>query len=157
VIDYAGLQADAERNGRHCVVGAVIRDGAGRIFVHCRSWKRALFPGCWDIVSGHVELGEGLLDALARESMEETGWTLAGVRQLAVVSDWETAGDNVGNPGPQPVRRRREFDFLVEARGDIAREATPSRSRASPSCIETPHRFGWATRSEATLSRARRQ
>jgi 8-oxo-dGTP diphosphatase len=121
VIPYAKLQTDAEREGRQCVVGAVIRDGGGRIFVHRRSWDRALFPGCWDIVGGHVEPGEGLPEALAREVMEETGWSLAGIRQLLVVMDWEATADRGGTPEEPSVRRYREFDFLVDVGGDLAR------------------------------------
>jgi len=121
VIPYFKLQADAERDNRQCVVGAVIRDGAGRIFVQRRSWDRGLFPGCWDIVGGHGEPGEGLLEALAREVTEETGWSLAGVRQLVIVMDWEVAADRGGKPGEPSVHRYREFDFLVDVCGDLAR------------------------------------
>lgn len=121
MIPHAKLQADAEHDGRQCVVGAVIHDRAGRIFVHRRSWDRALFPGCWDIVGGHVELGEGLIEALAREVEEETGWTLAGVRELLTVMDWEIALDTGGDPGEPGIRRYREFDFLVDVGGDLTR------------------------------------
>ena len=85
-------------------VGALILDGAGRVFVHRRGWDRMLFPGCWDIVGGHVEPGEGMLDALAREVEEETGWRLVGTPVLAHVGEWEG---------------RREFDFLVDVEGDL--------------------------------------
>jgi 8-oxo-dGTP pyrophosphatase MutT (NUDIX family) len=53
-----------------------------------------------------VEPGEGLLDALAREIEEETGWTLVGTPTLVQVADWEG---------------RREFDFLVDVEGDLSR------------------------------------
>lgn len=99
VTQYARLLAEATHDGRQCVVGAVICDSAGRIFVHRRAWDRALFPGCWDIVGGHVEPGEGLIGALAREVEEETGWTLAGVRELLIVMDWEVALDAGSDPG----------------------------------------------------------
>ena len=120
VIPYAKLQADADHDGRQCVVGAVIRDRAGRIFVHRRSWDRALFPGCWDIVGGHVEPGEGLLEALGREVEDETGWMLAGVRELLIVIDWEVALDTDRRSGETGLRRYREFDFLIDVGGDLA-------------------------------------
>ncbi|HEY8179853.1 MAG TPA: NUDIX domain-containing protein, partial [Candidatus Limnocylindria bacterium] len=65
--------------GERWIAGAVIHDGSGRIFMQRRSPDRDLFPGAWDIVGGHVESGEGILDALRREVTEETGWTLRRV------------------------------------------------------------------------------
>lgn len=112
--DYQELQAAADREDRECVVGALIRDARRRVFVHRRSLNRRLLPGCWDIVGGHVEVGETLLDALAREIEEETGWTLMRVDDLLVVTDWETVEDG-------RVRRRREFDFVVQVHGDLTR------------------------------------
>src|SRR6185437_15979901 len=74
------------------VVGAVIFDGEGRAFAQRRSYDRKLFPGCWDVVGGHVETGEGLLIALARELHEETGWTLHQV--LASLGTYEWSVDS---------------------------------------------------------------
>lgn len=67
------LKAQADAEGRECVVGALIADSADRVFVQKRSTNRRLFPGCWDIAGGHVEPGEMLEQALAREIREETG------------------------------------------------------------------------------------
>jgi 8-oxo-dGTP pyrophosphatase MutT (NUDIX family) len=72
--------------------------------VHRRGWDRDLFPGCWDIVGGHVEAGETVLEALAREVHEETGWRVVGTPVLVHTADWQG---------------RREFDFLVEVEGDL--------------------------------------
>jgi 8-oxo-dGTP diphosphatase len=114
MIDLLALQADAEAEGRRCLAGALTLDEDGRVFVHRRGWDRRLFPGCWDIVGGHLEPGETLLEALEREVAEETGWRLVGTPKPAYVADWETTeGDDVG--------RRREFDFVVEVEGDLAR------------------------------------
>ncbi len=114
MIDLPALQAEAEAEGRRCLAGALILDEDGRVFVHRRGWGRRLFPGCWDIVGGHLERGETLLDALEREVAEETGWRLMGTPRLAYVADWETTEDT-------GVARRREFDFVVEVDGDLAR------------------------------------
>jgi 8-oxo-dGTP pyrophosphatase MutT (NUDIX family) len=90
-------------------VGALIRDARGRVFVQRRSRTRRVLPGIWDIVGGHLEPGETLEDALAREIREETGWTL---RQIgARIADWEWEHDGV---------IRRELDFLVDVEGDLA-------------------------------------
>lgn len=64
------------------MVGALIRDSEGRVFVHRRFWERRLLPGCWDIVGGHVEAGECLEVALARQIFEETDWELIETPQL---------------------------------------------------------------------------
>lgn len=108
------LQRRAESDGRRVVVGALIRDELGRVFVHRRGPDRAFLPNGWDIVGGHVEPGETLLEALARELAEETGWQLAGSPQLVFEADWllDPADPNSG---------RREFDFLVQVSGDLAR------------------------------------
>ena len=110
--DLERLQREAEALGRQCVVGALILNDAGRVFVHRRGPDRAFLPGAWDVVGGHVEPGERLLDALAREVEEETGWRVAGEPRLIHVVDWdEVRGD--------PSTARREFDFVVEVAGDL--------------------------------------
>jgi 8-oxo-dGTP pyrophosphatase MutT (NUDIX family) len=111
--DYDAQQRQAEAEGRQPVVGALIRDQAGNVFVHRRGPERRLLPGCWDIVGGHVEGGERLEAALAREIHEETGWRLVGTPELIAVNDWETTDDG-------QVHRRREFDFAVEVAGDLS-------------------------------------
>lgn len=106
----AAFVAQARGAGRRVVVGAVITDGAGRIYVQRRSPDRAVFPGCWDIVGGHLEGGETALEGLARELREETGWRLLRVGPVVEVLDWEANG--------QP---RSEVDLLVTAAGDLVR------------------------------------
>jgi 8-oxo-dGTP pyrophosphatase MutT (NUDIX family) len=67
-----------------------------------------VLPGIWDIVGGHVEAGETLEEALAREIAEETGWAL---RELgAQIADWEWEHEGVV---------RREIDYLVEVEGNL--------------------------------------
>lgn len=114
MIDLSALLTACVREGRRAVVGAVIRDSRGRVFVHRRGPDRRFLPNCWDIVGGHVDSGEDLLQTLRREIEEETGWTLRAEPVLLHVEEW--AGD--GHDGPAP---RREFDFLVEVEGDLAR------------------------------------
>ncbi len=113
-VELDALQAVAEADGRQCVAGALVLDPAGRVFVQRRGPDRRFLPGCWDIVGGHVEAGESILDALAREVEEETGWRVDGTPTLAYVADWETSD------GGRP-HRRREFDFVVAVAGDLAR------------------------------------
>jgi 8-oxo-dGTP pyrophosphatase MutT (NUDIX family) len=108
------LQTQAEGEGRECVVGALITDAAGRVFVQKRSATRRLFPGCWDIAGGHLEPGETLEQALVREIREETGWELARVLDVVDVFDWEMVEDG-------RTLRKRDFEFLVEVAGDLER------------------------------------
>jgi len=101
--------AGARRDRRSLVVGALIHDDEGRIFVQRRSLTRALYPGCWDVVGGHAEPGEGVEAALAREVLEETGWRLAALEEVVEVLDWEANGEP-----------KREIDVLARVTGDLA-------------------------------------
>ena len=108
----SALQAAAEADGRECVVGALIKNEAGAIFVQKRALDRKLFPGCWDIAGGHVEAGETLYEALAREVEEETGWQLIEIIDVVKVFDWEDERDG-------RIVKKREFDFLAQVSGDL--------------------------------------
>ena len=121
----ADVRVPVPAEGELWTVGAVILDARGRAFAQRRSPDRRLFPDTWDIVGGHVEPGETLLAALAREITEETGWRLRRVRRLLGVSTW-TGDDGLG--------QRHEADFLVDVDGD------PDRPRLE----WTKHSgFGW--------------
>lgn len=108
-IDLERFAVSAAHAGRRLVVGALVTDGAGRIYVQRRSPERELFPGCWDLVGGHVEAGESVETALAREVREETGWRLVQLGPVVEAVDWEAGGV-----------ARREVDLLVRVEGDLA-------------------------------------
>lgn len=93
------------------VAGALVVDDRGRIFFQRRSPQRKLFPNTWDIVGGHVEPGETVAEALAREVHEETGWRMSAV--LGVVGEHTWTGDDGLD--------RHETDFLVRVDGDLSR------------------------------------
>lgn len=105
------LQQQAEKEGRKCVVGGLITNSMGKLFLQKRSPYIEPFAGCWDIPGGHVESGESLYDALSREIMEETGWELIQIIKIVEIIDWETKTEKTCN-------KKREFDFLVEVNGD---------------------------------------
>ena len=67
-------------------VGALVRDGAGRVLL-ARTTKGR---GLWGVPGGKVDWGETLLDAVAREFREETGLILRDIEyaqtQEAVLS-----------------------------------------------------------------------
>ncbi|WP_156724858.1 NUDIX hydrolase [Streptomyces apocyni] len=105
-----GVDLPIPEHGQTWAVGAVILNPRGEAFAQRRAPDRRLFPDTWDIVGGHVEPGETLLDALAREVTEETGWHLTRVRRFLGVVTW--TGDDGGGV-------RREADYLVEVCGDL--------------------------------------
>lgn len=96
--------------GQIWTVGAIILNHDGEAFAQKRSPDRSLFPDTWDIVGGHVEAGETLLDALAREVLEETGWRLLRVERFLGIATW-TGDDGAG--------LRHEADYLVKVDGDL--------------------------------------
>jgi 8-oxo-dGTP diphosphatase len=116
--------------GERWIVGAVIHDGAGRIFMQRRSEARSLFPGAWDLVGGHLEPGESILGCLAREVREETGWDVERLVTDLGLLEW------TGNDGLD----RREVDYLVEVTGDLAQPQLE---------MELHHDPRWVTRAEA--------
>jgi 8-oxo-dGTP diphosphatase len=125
-----GVVLPVPRPGEVWVVGAVIRDPAGRLFMQRRTASRRLFPDSWDLVGGHLDPGEPILAGLAREIAEETGWTLSRVVASLGVMDY-TGDDGVA---------RKEVDFLVDVDGDL------DHPMLEPGKHEQPR---WITRSEA--------
>ncbi|WP_067509541.1 NUDIX domain-containing protein [Actinoplanes sp. TFC3] len=93
------------------VTAALVVSPDDRIFFQKRSATRKLFPNSWDVVGGHLEPGETVSEALAREITEETGWELSEV--LATVGDYRYTGED--------GLERWETDFLVRVRGDLSR------------------------------------
>jgi 8-oxo-dGTP pyrophosphatase MutT (NUDIX family) len=103
------LASPTQSEGKQWVVGAVIVNARNQVFVQKRSLDRRLFPGCWDLVGGHVEPEETLETALRREIQEETGWQLLRILALVDFSDWDAGAND----------KRQEADFLVEVAGDL--------------------------------------
>ena len=105
------LHAQGLAQGRQGVVGCLVVRPDGRVFAQRRSPTRKLFPGCWDLVGGHVEPGETPRQALERELTEETGWTLDRLWRLQKMVDWESPG-----PYHRPVLKR-EFVVVITVNG----------------------------------------
>ncbi len=64
-------------------VGAVVRDGSGRLLLVLRANPPA--AGTWSLPGGRVEPGESDAAALAREVREETGYEIAVGALVGVV------------------------------------------------------------------------
>ncbi|HLL66494.1 MAG TPA: NUDIX domain-containing protein [Micromonosporaceae bacterium] len=90
---------------------AVILDDDGRVFIQRRAPDRALFPGAWDIVGGHLEAGESFAEALDREVFEETGWRVSHV--LADLGEIQYQGDD--------GKERLERQYLIRVDGNLAK------------------------------------
>ncbi|WP_395296774.1 NUDIX hydrolase [Kitasatospora hibisci] len=74
----AGLAADAEAAGITGFVAAAVINHDGRtLFV--RRNPDDYMGGLWEIPSGTVEAGESILDAVYRETAEETGLTISEI------------------------------------------------------------------------------
>ena len=56
---------------RRMVAGLLQR--SGRVLLCHRRADRDFYPGVWDLPGGHVQAGESIMDALARELREELG------------------------------------------------------------------------------------
>jgi 8-oxo-dGTP pyrophosphatase MutT (NUDIX family) len=121
-----GLLVPQPAPGERWIVGAVIHDGRGQIFVQRRSADRSLFPGAWDLVGGHLELHEAILDCLVREVREETGWDVA--RVVADLGTLQWTGDDGLD--------RWEVDYLIEVRGDLDRPVIEADRHLDPRWVD---------------------
>ena len=93
---------------RQLIATALVLDEQGRIFVQRRGPERRLFPGCWDLIGGHVEHDEDLIAALKREIHEETGWRLKSVFCELIPKYW--------NDGAMEYEERQ---FIAEVQGEL--------------------------------------
>ena len=79
---------------RVCAGGLLVR---GReILLAKRASDRAFYPGVWDVIGGHCEMGEAPKDALVREVMEETGVTPSKFEEFAVLGEPDEARHGEG-------------------------------------------------------------
>lgn len=85
---------------RHVVGIAVLR---GEAVLILRRRSDDFMPDVWELPGGHVEPGESIPSAVARELFEETGWRLTGILELV---DWF---DYAGEEG----MATREWNFNV--------------------------------------------
>ncbi|GAA2233727.1 NUDIX hydrolase [Kitasatospora cystarginea] len=98
----AGLAADAEAAGITGFVAAAVINHDGRVLLVRRN-PDDYMGGMWEIPSGTVEAGETILDALYRETAEETGLTIDQVTGYVGHFDYQNSRGGT----------TRQFNFAV--------------------------------------------
>jgi ADP-ribose pyrophosphatase YjhB (NUDIX family) len=106
-----GSDALWTRRNRLREVCMVIRRPSGRLLTFTKAFYP---PGLYRLLSGGVEPGEGVLQALQRELAEETGLECTIARFLAVV-------EYRSEEAPLGPARMFTFAFLVDERGGTLR------------------------------------
>ncbi len=82
VVDRHRMRTD---NLLHRATGVILRDPAGRVYVHRRTDTKDVFPGMYDCCAGGVVgAGEDILAAAERELAEELGVRDVPLRPLLV-------------------------------------------------------------------------
>lgn len=74
---------------REVACAFLLRDG--RILLGRRTPQRHSYPGCWDVLGGHLEAGETPEQALIREVQEEAGITPIRFRRIGNITDPDPA------------------------------------------------------------------
>jgi 8-oxo-dGTP pyrophosphatase MutT (NUDIX family) len=67
-------------------VAVVVLVREGRVLLGHRHPDRRWYPGCWDLIGGHVEPGETPAEAARRECLEEVGVGVADLCPFALRS-----------------------------------------------------------------------
>ncbi|KAM7190113.1 NUDIX hydrolase domain-like protein [Rhypophila sp. PSN 637] len=72
-------------NPPRVAVVAIISDNQGRVVIGRRIGP--LGGGQWAFPGGHIEYGEEIFECVERETLEETGLAIRGVKVIAVTND----------------------------------------------------------------------
>lgn len=102
----AGARSD---NVQSTVVGIAVHRGDRVLLLQRKADD--FMPGLWEMPGGHIEAGESIPNALARELLEETGWTLGEVVGLIDAFDYE------GEAGQ--LTREWNFDVIASSNGAV--------------------------------------
>jgi 8-oxo-dGTP diphosphatase len=124
-------------------IGALLVCPAGRVLVGVR--RGVAGAGTLALPGGHLELGESLAAAAARETEEETGiviqpanWTAVAVENIVVASDGGLSPGTTPRPPPDAVASHYVTVFMRASVSDAPLPAAINRE---------PHKCdGWAWR-----------
>jgi len=139
-VELNRIEKEASEQARVCVPGGLIVNEKGQVFVQRRVKDRRLFPGCWDIVGGHCEPSESILETLEREVLEETGWKLRSVEKVVATSDWESEDNG-------ELVKKKDIACLITVEGDLS----------SPLLEQDKHdKFAWVGKGDLEILRQNR-
>ncbi|MGI5348923.1 NUDIX hydrolase [Streptomyces sp. CA-250714] len=108
----------------------------------------------WELAAGVVEEGENLVEAAAREMVEETGWRPGPLRHLMTVEPsngltdarhhiyWSPSAEYVGPPEDDFESEKREWVPLKEVPDLIAAGEVPAANMAAALLMLHRVRFG---------------
>jgi 8-oxo-dGTP diphosphatase len=105
IISRLEQEALRDRIEARVVGGVVCRNGLTLILI--RSKDHPFLPGCGDIAGGYALPDESLLDALQRETREETGLDVTRVIRFLGTFDYRSARGLLA----------RQFNFEIELSG----------------------------------------
>lgn len=96
------VQPGGHRYSHHAVrqpspaVACVVRRASGDAQEVLMMWRHRVVPDTWgwEVPAGRLEPGETAEAAAARETLEETGWTVSGVRHLTGFNPIGGVGDH---------------------------------------------------------------
>ena len=98
------LEIKIKNENKEIVVDCLIENEKGQILVQKRSKNRRLFPGCWDLIGGHVDDGDTILETISKEIKEETNLELESILQILGQTQWQV---------PIESRRENEKDKII--------------------------------------------
>ena len=144
------------------VVGLLVDPQQQGLFLTRRPVYMRSFPGAWVFPGGHVETGEGLALAVAREVEEETGWVVPPAH-WRVTSVWESvyptqvvaSNDNVGETGSanDDAKNDATESYIMKTHHVVvylAAELPPQSQSSIRLCTNEVDGAVWLSRQHAT-------
>jgi isopentenyldiphosphate isomerase len=115
-------RGDAYARGlRHRCASVLVRDAAGRIFVHRRTATKLVFPSMYDMfVGGVVGAGESYDEAALREAEEELG--VRGLPRPVPLFKFLYEGESRADGGPGPAWWAQVYEVRCELPVDPQKE-----------------------------------
>lgn len=92
----------------------ILTDGQ-RVLLGKRAPTNPVCPNCWDLIGGHAEAGESIVDALRREVHEELGITISAFVSLGIMIEQRPA---FGGPAEFHIYLVTRWDGQIAMLGD---------------------------------------